>query len=166
MRRPPQKARRIRESPTVRPQDVRYYNILMFESPFAAVAFCRQVTDSTTGRTGASSRRGAAHRLTLWLTPTGLEDGSCYVYASDGALEAASTSGIDTQVVGFAQDCELPESRCLFVADSGSLMSAERRAHSASLLALCLQSMARHHARRTTPEPARADADVVRAEVL
>jgi hypothetical protein len=102
--------------------------------------------------------------LTLWITPTGLEDGSCYVYASDGALEAASAAGIDTRVVGYAQDCELPESRCLFVADSGSLVNAERRAHSASLLALCLQSMARHHARRAIGESARED--VVRAEVL
>jgi hypothetical protein len=162
MRRSLQKARSVRASPGARPHDVRYYNILMFESPFAAVAFCRQVTDVATGRPNTSSATTGAHRLTLWITPTGLDDGSCYVYASDGALEAASTAGIDTLVVGYAQDCELPESKCPFVADTGELMRAERRAHSASLLALGLEAMARQHARRAGEK--RDDAS--RAEVF
>jgi hypothetical protein len=136
-----QQVRRASPPAPARLREVRYYNVLRFATPLNAVAFCRQVADFLAGADGTSFMAGA-HRATLWIAPTGQANGSCFVFASDGALDAARLAGAEVPIVGYAHDSELPASRCLFFGDTASHPDADRRMRSASLLALCMEAMA------------------------
>ena len=162
---PVEKARRLRASRTARLRDVRYYNLMMFATPFSAIAFCRQVAE-TVERRDAKSFGPGVQRPVLWIACTGVGDGSCYVYASDGALDAAWAVGLETPVIGSAPDSELPSSRCLVLGDATATPGVDRRTGGASLLALCLAAMTRQNTdRANAPKPA-ASVEVDRAEVF
>jgi hypothetical protein len=136
------KTRRARAERSARPHEIRYYNLMMFATPFIGVAFCRQVAEAL-ARSGGKPFAAGGQRPTLWIAPTGRDDSSCYVYASDAALEAARAAGIDAPITGYALGTELPPSRCLYLGDDPAASRADRKAHSADLLALCLTGIRR-----------------------
>ena len=162
---PVEKARRLRASRTARLRDVRYYNLMMFATPFSAIAFCRQVAEAVERRDAKSFGPGV-QRPVLWIACSGVGDGSCYVYASDGALDAAWTTGLDTPVIGSVPDSELPTSRCLVLGDPTSTPGVDRKTGSASLLALCLAAMTRQNSDRAKPPLRGASIETERAEVF
>ncbi len=159
-----EKKRRVRTTREPRTREVRYYYLLLFATQFSGIAYCRRVAEFLAGREGKAFMTGG-QRPTLWIAGTGLGDGTCYVYASDGALDAARAAGLETPVVGYALSSDLPHSRCLFVGDRAS-DSTERKLQSAALLALCLEATERRRARdANSPRPAPGEI-VDRAEVL
>ena len=162
---PLEKARQLRETRTARLRDVRYYSLMMFATPFSAIAFCRQIA-RIVARREAKSHGSGAQRPIVWIACTGVGDGSCYVYASDGALDAAWAAGLDTPVIGSALDSELPPSRCLVLGDPTSDAGVDRKTGSASLLALCLAAMTRQNAGHAKACPAPGAGDGERAEVF
>jgi hypothetical protein len=132
---------------------------MMFATPFSSIAFCRQVAEAATGKAGKSLTTGS-HHPTLWIAPTGLGDESCYVYASDGALDIARAAGLDAPVVSYALAAELPQTKCLFLGDVPGDAAIDRKAQSAALLALCLDAAARQPRSRTPAEQPSERAEV------
>ena len=160
-----EKTRRDRAPREPRGRHVRYYNLLMFATPFSGIAYCRCVAEFVAGRDGKAFTSGA-QRPTLWIASTGVGDGSCYVYASDAALDAARAAGLEAPVVGYAVDSELPYGRCLFLGDVGVGPASDRKGHSAALLALCLEAKERRRARLADVARPASGEIADRAEVL